>query len=338
MNVAITETHETTMGDKITERLNMLCPPAIAQLRSILRSHFLFNLGFSLLLALEITILFVAMPPFGRSAFVAVAIATGLVTLFSYLVLRLYMNTRKPEQMHRLHAGFLDGCRQLLGYQSGVPAHHLAIAQSATRLAKQLHDQEYRLVRAPKALTSLEPLLSRLSCWLHWTDCHQLREQLLFNAVQEHIEMVKLEPTNLQVHAALANAYVTLSTLYAPRPTDDEERWIPRQRQSPQMHERFRATAQKAIEQLKILSAYAPSDPWIHAQLAYSYRDLQMPAEEIRSYERILELSPDDRETLYKLGVLYFQQGRNADGLRAYERLRQVHPKRASDLIKFYGS
>jgi tetratricopeptide (TPR) repeat protein len=320
----------------MVERLHMLCPPAISQLRSILRSHFWFNVGFSLLLAAEVTILLVAMPPFGRSTFVAVGIATALVTLFSYLILRLYMNTRKPEQLARLRNGFLDGCRELLSYKSGNPGHHLMIAQSATRLAKQLHDQEYRLVRAPKTLAPLEPLMSRLSCWLHWTDCHQLRERLLLAAVQEHLEMVKLEPTNLEVHAALANAYVTLSGLYA-NPRDEEERWLPRQRLSAQMQEQFRATAQKAVEQLKILSAYAPNDPWIHAQLAYSYRDLQMPAEEIRSYERILELVPDDRDTLYKLGVLYFQQGRNANGLRVYEQLRQIHPKRAQDLIKNYG-
>jgi tetratricopeptide (TPR) repeat protein len=168
-----------------------------------------------------------------------------------------------------------------------------------------------------------------------------MKELLLTTAVEEHLKVVKCEPTNLEAHAALANAYVTLSSLYAdPQKFHDydEERYIPIERFSAQMQAKFRATAERAIEEFQILHDYAPEDPWVHIQLAYSYHDLQMPQEEIREYEIVLSLRPHDQDTLFKLGMLYFQQGMNAKGLRVYETLKRSHYKKADSLIKFYGS
>src|ERR1700733_5959989 len=142
-----------------------------------------------------------------------------------------------------------------------------------------------------------------------------MKELLLTIAVEEHLKAVKCEPTNLEVHAALANAYVMLSSLYADpcKYHDyDEERYVPVERHAEQIQAKFRATAERAIEEFKILNDYAPEDPWVHVQLAYSYHDLHMPEEEIREYEIVLSLRPDDKDTLFKLGMLYFQQGLNA--------------------------
>ncbi len=112
----------------------------------------------------------------------------------------------------------------------------------------------------------------------------------------------------------------------------------PPKKYSKSFKQKFRLTAEKAIEEFKILSDYAPHDPWVHAQLAYSYRDLQMPKEEIKEYEAILQLCPDDKETLFKLGKLYFEQGQNAKGLKIYETLKFSHYKKAESLIHFYGA
>ena len=132
-----------------------------------------------------------------------------------------------------------------------------------------------------------------------------------------------------------------LSGLYVdPRKLDgyDEENAIPSKKYDEKFEKKFRMTAEKAIEEFKILSQYAPNDPWIHAQLAYSYHDLQMPLEEIQQYETIQKLNPDDKDNLYKLGVLYFQQGMNAKGLKVYEELKKAHYKKAENLIKHYGN
>ena len=118
----------------------------------------------------------------------------------------------------------------------------------------------------------------------------------------------------------------------------DDDRWVPQTSINESFQQKFRKTAEKAIEEFKIMSDYAPHDPWVHAQLAYSYRDLQMPKEEIKEYEAILHLCPDDKETLFKLGKLYFQQGQNAKGLQIYETLKNTHFKKAENLISFYGA
>jgi lipopolysaccharide biosynthesis regulator YciM len=57
----------------------------------------------------------------------------------------------------------------------------------------------------------------------------------------------------------------------------------------------------------------------------------------MREYETILNLKPDDLETSFKLGTLYFQEGEAAKGLRIYERLKRFHPKYAERLIENYG-
>jgi tetratricopeptide (TPR) repeat protein len=271
----------------------------------------------------------------------AFTLAIFFMTLFSYFVLKLYFQAKKPEQLMELCEEYLEKCKEKIHYQEGIPEHHIALAQAAQKFAAALHDKEYSYYSPPFFLRSLASSMEKFSCFCHWKDLHKMKELLLTTAVEEHIKVVKCEPVNLEVHAALANAYVMLSSLYAdPRKylDYDEERYIPQERFSDSMQTKFRATAKRAIEEFKILNDYAPDDPWVHVQLAYSYHDLQMPEEEIREYETVFQLRPDDKDTLFKLGMLYFQQGENAKGLRIYELLKRTHYKKAESLIKFYGS
>lgn len=256
-------------------------------------------------------------------------------------MLRLYLSAKKPDQLLDLVDAYLSRCKEVLRYQEGIPEHHIALANAAHKLAHHLHEKEYSYYSPPFFLKSLASTLEKFSCFCHWKDLHRMKELLLLAAIEEHIKVVKCEPTNLEVHAALANAYVTLSSLYAdPKKYHDydEERWIPPERLSGNMAQQFRQTAERAIEEFQILNDYAPNDPWVHMQLAYSYHDLQMPEQEIQEYETVLKLRADDRDTLFKLGVLYFQQGKNAQGLRIYEMLKHTNFKKAESLIKFYGA
>jgi tetratricopeptide (TPR) repeat protein len=104
------------------------------------------------------------------------------------------------------------------------------------------------------------------------------------------------------------------------------------------LEKKFRQASERAIEEFKIISDYAPNDPWVHLQLAYSYRDLNMPLEEIQAYETILRINPTDKEALFKLGTLYFQQGMNAKGLQVYEELKRANFSKVENLIKYYGN
>lgn len=72
--------------------------------------------------------------------------------------------------------------------------------------------------------------------------------------------------------------------------------------------------------------------------MAAIYHDLQLPDQEITEYEMLRLIVPDDKEILFKLGVLYFQQGKNAQGLRLYEELRRAKDPKAVALIHFYDA
>lgn len=312
----------------------------VKKIDTLLRGYVAFNAIFFFFVSLE-TLLFLAFFPFfSSSSLLAFVFACIFLTLFSYCLLRLYFQTRAPEKLIRVCEEYLETCKEGMGYQEKILQHHLAIATAAQRLCSALHEKEYEFFTPPSYLPSLTPLFQKFSCFCFWKDYFIMKEYLLTFAVEQHLEVVKCEPTNLEVHAALANAYVMLSSLYSDplkEGNGDEEKWIHPARLQSEMKEKFKTNASKAIEEFKILSHYAPNDPWVHTQLAYSYHDLQMPDEEIREYEYVLFLKPQDSEILFKLGMLYFQQGKNAQGLQIYEQLKKSNNKKAESLIKFYG-
>lgn len=318
-----------------------LWTPTLRLLSRYIRSSILFNSIFFILATAEIILFLSFFALLSQSAVLAFTLAIFFLTLFSYFVLRLYMQTKRPEQLMELCEEYLDRCREIIRFQEGIPEHHIALATAAHKFAATLHEKEYLFFQPPPYLASLGSTLEKFSCFCYWKELHRLKELLLRTSVEEHLKVVQCEPTNLEGHAALANAYVMLSSLYAdPRKYHDydDEKWVAPERYSLEMQAKYKTMAQRAIEEFKILNDYAPDDPWVHVQLAYSYHDLQMPSEEIREYELVLQLRPDDKDTLFKLGMLYFQQGMNAKGLRIYELLKQTNSRKAESLIKFYGT
>jgi tetratricopeptide (TPR) repeat protein len=252
----------------------------------------------------------------------------------------MYAEARKADKLINLKSDFVQVFHRLFDDADSNEKQHVMIAEACCKLAAELHAQEYKIYACPSWCIFLSSSFEKLNCWWFWQDVHFMKEILLQECVKEHIKMVKKEPTDLEAHAGLANAYVMLSGLYVdPRTVEglDDERWIPKTKYNDAFKQKFRSIAEKAIEEFKILSDYAPQDPWVHAQLAYSYRDLQMPKEEIREYEVILHLCPGDTETLFKVGKLYFEQGLNAKGLQVYEILKKSHYRNADGLIHYYG-
>lgn len=103
------------------------------------------------------------------------------------------------------------------------------------------------------------------------------------------------------------------------------------------MDEKYRLATERAIEEFKIICSYAPDDPWVLSQLALSYRDLQLPFEEINACESFLRLCPGDKDSLHRLGSLYFELGANAKGLEVYRQLCHIDCSQAASLILQYG-
>lgn len=306
----------------------------------LIRKQVFFHLFFVFLGGVEIVLLLFFAADLLKSSLLAAACAALFLTFFSYFTLRLYMQAKRPALFETIESHFIQKCSDLIDFRGDLPEHRFALAEACTKFAIALQGTQEKVWGVPsQRLDVLKSTLESFSFWWHWHDVHVMRERLLLAAVKEHLVLVKMEPIDLQVHAALANAYVTLSSIYLNPHAEggDEERTIPHEMYRKELEKQFRLTAKRAIEEFKIINDVAPDDPWVHLQLAYSYHDLGMPEEEIQEYEALMALLSDDEEILFKLGQLYFQQGHNAKGLKIYETLKNIHPLKADQLIQDYG-
>ena len=310
----------------------------LKRFRKISQSFVNFNLLFAAIFSAELALFLFFLPFLSRSAILAFALGGLFLTCFSYFVLLFYFQAKKPEQLFELKQQFIQSCRQLLPMPSGMPQHHLSIAEALSKLSHYLQDFEWNFYKIPHFLEFASPLISRFSAYCYWEDVYKMKQLLLSAAVDEHLEQIRSTPTDLEVHASLGNTYVALSKLYrVPLHSPSHPRAGRREKLQSVLEGKFQKFSRLAIEEFKILSHYAPSDPWVHEQLATGYRDLGMPEEEVREVELLLKLRPQDKEILFRLGILYFQQGLNAKGLQIYEELRRGNFKKAEDLIFSYG-
>lgn len=290
--------------------------------RRTTHSFVTFNVLYLTLFVAELILFFSFLSFLSKSAILAFALGGIFLTCFSYFVLLFYFQAKKPEQLIHLRDQFLQSCRQLLPIPPGEAQHHLSLADALSKLSAYLHDFEWNFYSVPKLLSPFSRWISSFSAYCYGEDVLKMKLLLLQAAIEEHLKQIRSTPTDLEVHASLANTYVALSKIY----------------KGASLEEKFRNTARLAIEEFTILSQYAPNDPWVHEQLAVGYRDLGMPEEEMKEVETLLKLRSQDKEILYRLGNLYFKQGMNAKGLQIYEELKRGNFKKAEDLIASYGS
>lgn len=312
--------------------------PILTRFIRMTRFDLIVNLLFVSLIAVECLLLVLFFTFLMTSALLAVDVGMIFATGFSFFIWRLHQQAQKPEKMLDICQAFEEEFERNAEYPPETLEYHIALANGYARMAGALHGKEYRYYPLPGRLQFFKSKISKLSAWCHWYDVHKMKELLLHRSVEEYIEMIKTEPTNLEFHAALANAYVMLSGLYHPPAHARDGLFGLSQEMVSLLQDKFKQVSEKAIEEFKILNEYSPNDPWVHQQLAYSYHDLQMPQQEINEYENLLDLLPEDDEILYKLGTLYFKQGENAKGLSIYETLRDRDPSKADALVQHYGA
>lgn len=325
--------------DQFQEKLPQHYRAILSDFQKNSRSFIRFNLLFLFLGISELALFFSFLPSMTQSAILAAVLGSLFLTLFSYLLLLFYYQAKKPEQMQGLLNRFVNSCRSSLGVPQGVVLHHLSVAETLIKLSQYLNDYEWRLAKIPEFFAPLARSLSRFSAYCYWHDVFRFKQLLLHAAVEEHLLQIRSTPTDLEVHASLANSYVILSQIYK-EPKGKEEshpRLKNYKKHAALFEEKFKAAAALAMEEFQILSHYAPNDPWVHEQLASGYRELDLPVEEIREVELLLQLRPLDREIHHRLGLLYFQQGMNAKGLQVFEELKKANYKKAEDLISAYG-
>jgi tetratricopeptide (TPR) repeat protein len=295
------------------------CSTGLKQFKKIIRSYIFVHLFFLGLLSGEIIAFFLSLTFLFQTSLIAISLAGILLTGFAYVILLFYFQTKKPEQFIELRNFFMLLCKRGLPKSLVHTEYHLSLANAAYRFATYLSKEERSLYLLPEKMGCVNQMIQKVTTLCHHKDLQRMKEILFLVSINEHIQLIKRYPTNLEAHASLANAYVALSHLY-------------------EHQEKFKATVQKAIQEYKIIDHLSPNDPWVHAQLASCYHDLKQYQDEIASYEKVLELCPEDKQILFRLGILSFQEGESARGLQIYEKLKEMEFSRADELIGFYDA
>ncbi len=266
-----------------------------------------------------------------------VSLTTACIILLAFLLYLFHLYVKESVVRHALAAKeHIDTI---------VAPDHLdagELGELYARCALSIRSLPHHLIASPSWLAWIATPCNRLIGYVAWLPFHILAEVLFLSAINQHIARIKTAPTNLQYHAALANCYVMLATHYLePIKTKPLMAWpqiLLTSRTQLLLETKGRASSNSAIEELSILRSFAPDQLWVHDQLAISYRELDMPEQEIEECEAIIRLCPDDHQALLRLGILYFRQGKNAKGLEVYELLKPIQPLLAEELISHYGA
>ena len=297
------------------------CLAGLTQFKKIVRSYVFLHLFFIGLFVGEMLLLFVSCAFFFHTSLFALSLAILVLTAFAYLIVFFYAQVKKPEQFFELQKFFMRLCKKGLAKNLINSDYHLSLANAAYRFAARLKKEELQLYFFSPKMSALNQMMKKVANFCHKKDIERMRESLFLTSINEHIQLIKIAPTHLEAHASLANAYVALSRLYQTQEGAQEK---------------FKATAKKAIQEYKVINHLCPNDPWVYAQLASCYHDLREYVNEIAAYEKVLRLCPEDKQILFRLGVLCFQQGQTGRALQIYQKLKEMRFSRADELIDFY--
>jgi len=314
--------------------------PFVKRFAAINRGHVIFHSFFIFALSSALIVFGLLFSRFLQSIAIALWLGGIFLTVFTYLVLLFYLQGRRPERLMQLHDEFIQTAQTAIVYPRETLEYHCCITEAIVHLMGQLRisNTESRLIRASQTLTYL---VDKFLIWTRWKDLLKLKEMLLLTSIKEHILLIKREPADLEAHCLLANNYISLATLYQdPKKLAQNAQlsWSPPEYESEQMRRKFEVALERALEEYYIIDAYAPDDPWVHAQRAALYKELGRPDAEQNEYEQILKIDPQNGEILFRLGKLYFHKGENARALKIYDELRNIDTERAQELISHYDA
>jgi tetratricopeptide (TPR) repeat protein len=308
--------------------------------KSCIRFYGLFHISFISFLCMQLLAFLLFFSYFSQSLTAACGLALFFLTLFSYFVLLFFFQAKKPEQLIGIRDRFCSTCKSRLPSLEKNSKSNLTISGALEDFALFLHQKELYFYTPPLKIKALAPLAQKFKIWLHWKNFHQMKEILFLESIEILISLVKQFPTDVDVHASLAGAYTKLCKIYLhPAKIDPSFHlpWTSPEYLTPSMKQQFLLYSDKAIEEFQILEDLSCKDPWIVAQLAEIYRLQEKTEEEISQCEELLRLTPDNVELLFQLGVLYFQEGYSAKGLRIYELLQKDPSDKANKLIQHYS-
>lgn len=322
------------------EKISSISTPFAKRFSRLNRNYVLFHTFFIFSMSLELVLFGLFFSTLLQSTEMAFWLAGMFLTVFTYLVLLFYLQGRQPEKLMQLRDDYIETAQTCIPFDPGTLEYHCCITEAIVEFIHSLRilSIKSRWILASETLTYL---VEKFRIWTRWKNLLKMKEMLLMTSIQEHIRLIKREPADLEAHSSLASNYVALAALYQdPKKLtlNEDLTWAPPEYESEEMRKKFEMALERALEEYHIIDEYAPNDPWVHAQRASLYKELDAFDAEQKEYEKILELDPQNTEILLRLGKLYFRKGENAKGLKVYDSLCTLDPDKAHAVIAHYDS
>lgn len=231
------------------ERITEISTPFISRFRKINRGYVFFHTFFATLLGLEIIFFGLFFSRFLQSTAMAFWLAGIFLSVFTYLVLLFYHQGRRPEKLLQLRDEYMQTSHSCIPFDPGTLEYHCCITEAIVHLISQLNipSLQNRWILASETLSYLA---EKFRVWTRWRDLLKIKEMLLLASIQEHIRLIKRQPSDLEAHASLASNYVALATLYQdPKKLALNENlyWEPPEYRSEEMRKKFEMALERAL-------------------------------------------------------------------------------------------
>jgi positive regulator of sigma E activity len=96
----------------------------------LVRRHLLIHIFFYTLLISECILLFFFLSMLLSSSVVSIALSGIFLSIFAYIILRLYLQTQKISRLHFLMHKFMSESAAVISYQQGSAEYHVAMQQT----------------------------------------------------------------------------------------------------------------------------------------------------------------------------------------------------------------
>lgn len=275
-----------------------------------------FNFLFLGALLVESLLLIFFFPFLIKSAFFAITLAALLITLFSFYTLRNYQGAEKEAAFRELNERYIKGVLSIHSNAKTPKEIKQVAAEACLALAERLKGRRASL-RGPSFLKVNE---EKIGHFLGNEEIRRFQEVLYQRAIDELSGQVRLAPCDIAAHAHLARAFVLISDHHGTAQPEGFNQW-----------------RRRAIEEYKILSELAPQEGWILLELAARQQELGQTSAEIETLEKFLHLDPQNVDTLYRLGQLYFKEGQASKGFKIFENLKKIDLIKSDQLIAYYS-
>ncbi len=322
--------------ERFLKIIELNCHSGFKFFKKILRSHLLFHVCSLSVLVCTALCVFLFSAPLQNLTLLPIFISLLTLSTFTYFALIFYFQSKKNDQIQHLVTWFVSISKKAIGSEFSYLEHYLSVAGGLYHFAHSVSVKSMPLYNKTYALPSLKKISKKLAIWIYAKDFYKLKEFLMIECIKEHLELLRYEPTHLEVHGSLANSYLALAKIYKQSNILESSDQFAFDALSENIKVKFINSLNHAIEEYQILSAELPDDPWVLMQLGICFHELKDYENEIICFEKILETSENNHAVMVRLAKLYFAQKKHSHGFKLYKMLRDQEVEGIDELIDNY--